>query len=356
MTCYRSVVSLFLAASSAWGCGASTAVTPPHIVAILADDAGFNDFGFTRGLEAPASALSGPQALTPNIDALARGGVVLANHWAYRYCSPSRAAFLTGRIPAHAHEKNPGLAVAGCTNLNYTMLPAKLAAANYISYHVGKWHQGVEHLACVPLHRGFRGGSFGYLSGAEDYTDQQAPVCTGCTDTRAGGGCVDLWRDGAPAHGENGTYNDYAFAAQAVRYIEAHARQHGPASVAPRPMLLYAAFQGVHGPYEVPARYRTLFPPDESCAAKGTTPDCCGVTDTSRDACPTHSTDGICKCPDKTGNEIQPASLNCPAGAQCTRNTLLGMLAALDDSVGNVTRALQRTGMYNNTVILFASE
>ena len=64
------------------------------------------------------------------------------------------------------------------------------------------------------MQRGFHGGAFGYLSGAEDHTDQQVPVCKGCTDNQLGGGCVDLWRDLAPAHGENGTYNGYSFAAQ----------------------------------------------------------------------------------------------------------------------------------------------
>ena len=335
----------------------------PHIISILADDAGWNDFGFTRGILAPSAELVGPQAMTPNIDALAAGGITLANHYSYRYCSPSRAAFLTGRLPFHVHEANPGLTTAGCTNLNYTMLGAKLAAAGYEAYQVGKWHQGIEHIDCVPVRRGFGGGSFGYLSGAEDYTDQQVPVCDGCVDNAAGGGCVDLWRDLAPAHGENGTYNDYSFANQAVAYIEGHAQRFssavaGGGAVVTKPMFLYAAFQGVHGPYEVPQKYRALFPPDVSCAAKGTTPDCCGVTDATGPlgACPTASAEGVCKCPDKSGHVFQPPSLNCPPGGQCTRNFMLAMLAALDDAVGNVTAALKRTGMYDSSIILFTSD
>ena len=149
---------------------------PPHIIAILADDAGWNDFGFTRNIEADESLLAGPQAKTPHLDALARAGVVLSNHYSYRYCSPSRAAFLTGRLPFHVHEANPGLQTPGCTNLNYTMLPAKLAAAGYYSVMAGKWHQGLQSLACVPKLRGFN-SSFGYLGGAEDHVDQTAPVC-----------------------------------------------------------------------------------------------------------------------------------------------------------------------------------
>ncbi len=47
---------------------------------LLADDAGWNDFSFTRGLLAPESELVGPQAKTPALDALARDGVILRPH------------------------------------------------------------------------------------------------------------------------------------------------------------------------------------------------------------------------------------------------------------------------------------
>ena len=67
---------------------------PPHIFVYFADDAGYNDFGFTRGLLAPETEFVGPQAKTPEIDALAKGGIVLKSSYAYRYCSPSRGSFL----------------------------------------------------------------------------------------------------------------------------------------------------------------------------------------------------------------------------------------------------------------------
>eukprot|EP00041_Stephanoeca_diplocostata_P037635 m.1431346 g.1431346 ORF g.1431346 m.1431346 type:complete len:130 (+) comp25075_c0_seq31:106-495(+) len=95
--------------------------TPPNIVVLMADDLGWNDVGFTRGV-IPGTSYTGPQSITPNLDSLAKEGVILKHHYAYRYCSPSRAAFLTGRIPYHVHEINPGLAKPGCTNLNYTMI------------------------------------------------------------------------------------------------------------------------------------------------------------------------------------------------------------------------------------------
>jgi leishmanolysin-like peptidase len=139
----------------------SSSANPPHIIVFMADDAGWNDFGFTAGLypleEGVKNPSDYPHALTPSIDALAADGITMKHHYAYRsvsifpssiamqtpsahrYCSPSRASFLTGRLPYHAHEGNPGINSVGCTNLNYTMIPAKLATAGYVSYQIGKW-------------------------------------------------------------------------------------------------------------------------------------------------------------------------------------------------------------------------
>ena len=116
----------------------------------------------------------------------------------------------------------------------------------------------------------------------------------------------------------------------------------------------------VHGPYEVPAKFRELFPVDPQCAHSGDNPTCCGVT--GRDAtnvseghCSWQGKDGICKCNGGfTG--FQPAGLSCPPGGQCTREYMLGMLASLDSQIGNVTAAIHKNGLYANSVIVFSSD
>ena len=54
--------------------------------------------------------------ITPNFDFLAKTGVFLDRHYVFKYCSPSRASFLTGRWPHHAHQYNndPSVMVYRC--------------------------------------------------------------------------------------------------------------------------------------------------------------------------------------------------------------------------------------------------
>eukprot|EP01035_Chromulina_nebulosa_P058116 gene58116-79594_t len=63
----------------------------PNIVIILADDMGFSDIG-CYGSEIP----------TPNLDALARGGLRFTQFYNTARCSPTRAALLTGLHPHQA--------------------------------------------------------------------------------------------------------------------------------------------------------------------------------------------------------------------------------------------------------------
>ncbi len=65
---------------------------PPNIVFILADDMGFNDVSLYNGGAADGS------VMTPNIDAIARQGVLFENGYAANaVCAPSRASLMTGR-------------------------------------------------------------------------------------------------------------------------------------------------------------------------------------------------------------------------------------------------------------------
>ena len=67
----------------------------PNIVVLLADDMGIGDIGCFGNTTLP----------TPNIDSLAKDGAKMTHFLtAASVCTPSRAAFLTGRYPIRSGE------------------------------------------------------------------------------------------------------------------------------------------------------------------------------------------------------------------------------------------------------------
>src|SRR5215470_7078930 len=72
-------------------CAASSAADRPNILIILADDLGFSDLGCYGG-----------EIRTPNLDALAAGGLRFTQFYNCARCCPSRASILTGLYPHQA--------------------------------------------------------------------------------------------------------------------------------------------------------------------------------------------------------------------------------------------------------------
>ena len=109
---------------------------------------------------------------TPTLDALARGGVRLERHYAYKYCSPSRCAFLSGRLPLHVNQGQPqGVLAPGGVDLRMTTIAEKLQGANIETHFYGKWHVGQRSPANLPACRGFD-HILGFLTGAENHFTQ----------------------------------------------------------------------------------------------------------------------------------------------------------------------------------------
>uniref|UniRef100_A0A3Q1BYQ0 Sulfatase N-terminal domain-containing protein n=1 Tax=Amphiprion ocellaris TaxID=80972 RepID=A0A3Q1BYQ0_AMPOC len=114
----------------------------PNFVLMMVDDLGIGDLG-----------CYGNKTLrTPNIDQLAQEGAKLTHHIAAAsLCTPSRAAFLTGRYPIRsglADHREPGVfifnaASGGLPSQEVTF--AKLAKQQgYETALIGKWHLGLN--------------------------------------------------------------------------------------------------------------------------------------------------------------------------------------------------------------------
>jgi arylsulfatase A-like enzyme len=119
---------------------------PPNIVIILADDLGYSDLGCYGG-----------EIKTPNLDALAAGGLRFTQFYNCTRCCPSRAALLTGLYP---HQAGVGAMTAdqgrpgyrGALQPNCVTIAQVLRRAGYRTAAVGKWHVGDN---VSPIARGF---------------------------------------------------------------------------------------------------------------------------------------------------------------------------------------------------------
>ena len=215
----------------------SGAPTKPHIVFVLVDDWGHADVSFRN-----------PAIYTPNFKKLADSGVILNRHYVFKYCSPSRVAFLTGRWPHHAHQYNIHPDIPLGANINMTMLPAKLKTAGYKTHMVGKWHEGFYESQFLPINRGFDTSS-GFLNGAESHMNEIRECA------------VDYWKND-DIDTRNGTYDAYTYIDDLKEILNKHDDSN--------PLFLYLPLHNVHGPFEAPDEWLNIYSKNSTCDKRRT--------------------------------------------------------------------------------------
>lgn len=189
---------------------------PPNIIVILADDLGYSD-----------TSVYGGWVRTPQLERMSREGLTFTDfHSNSSVCSPTRAAFLTGRYQQRVgivdvvarHLDTPGLAPTEWT------IPRLLKQRGYRTALFGKWHLG-RAPEYNPVHHGF--DEFrGYLDGYIDYHAHQ-----------------NTWWNGLEQEDQPG-YSTHLITENSVRFIEENADH---------PFFLLVAHEAVHLPFQTPA-------------------------------------------------------------------------------------------------------
>lgn len=221
-------------AAAGSGAAAQDGGVRPNVVLLILDDVGLTDLGVTGG-----------EAATPAIDALAEAGVLFSSFNTAPMCAPSRAMMLTGVVShdagvANLPETTPAdlrseRGYEGRLTRRAATLAEHLRSADYQAFVTGKWHLGHDGDS-LPTARGFDRSFILDASGADNWEDRPYIAYY----DRA-----EWWSDGQPAERPaEGVFSSTVLVDQMLEYLEDRDRD--------RPFFAMIGFQAVHIPVQAP--------------------------------------------------------------------------------------------------------
>src|SRR5213596_2474265 len=223
--------------SPAWPAPVRAAEGAPNVLFIVQDDTGFGQLG-----------CYGSPIRTPNLDMLAKNGLLFNNMHTTALCSPSRSCILTGR---NHHSNAMSCITEGSTGFpggngaipfENGFLSEMLLQQGYATYCLGKWHlTPSEQISAAgpydrwPLGRGFE-RYYGFLGGD---THQYYPDLV-----------YDNHQVEPPKTPEEGYHLNEDLADKAIQFI-ADAKQVAP----DKPFYMHFCTGAMHAPHHVPKEW-----------------------------------------------------------------------------------------------------
>jgi len=301
----------------------------PNIIYILADDLGYAELG-VYGQE---------KIETPNIDALAKGGMLFTQHYTGApVCAPARYDLLTGTHSGRAYVRGNDewadrgevwdykAAILDSTLEGQRPIPGntitianKLKTAGYATGMVGKWGLGAPHTASIPNNFGFD-YFYGFNCQRQAHTYYPVHLYENKhrvhlnNDTIAPNTKLDKGADpNDPASYVKYTLNDYAsemMFQKITQFVDDHKE---------KPFFMYWADPIPHAALQAPQRWVDYY---------------------------------IKKFGDEEpylGNKGYFPHKN-------PRAAYAAMVSYLDENVGKLVAQLKKEGLYENTLIIFTSD
>ena len=279
----------------------------PNIVFIITDDQRWDYLGLAGH----------PVLKTPNIDRIGREGVWVRNFFTTTpLCSPSRASFLTGLYPHRHHIINNdklGLDVASYPLLTW---PRQLREAGYETAFIGKWHMGQDDSRRPGFDRwvSFKGQGI-YIDGVVNEDGMRRQLTGYMTDY----------------------LND-----QAVEFVN-RPRQ--------KPFALVLSHKAVHYPYLPAPRHDGLYADYQFQRPAVSKEDLAGKPAMTSPPPKTNvnELEGVAPEPQESrrGRGREP---------QAIVRDQLRCLASVDEGVGQIVAALEKSGQLDRTVIVYTSD
>ena len=318
---------------------AQEATPRPNILVIVADDLGWSDLGAFGG-----------EISTPNLDAIALGGLRLTGFHTAPTCSPTRAMLLSGtdnhlaglgtmaEMQAANQRGRPNY--EGYLRADVATVAERLESGGYLTLFSGKWHLGLTPEQ-DPHARGFQ-HSFALLQGGHNHFGTDLTV-----EPRPGGGATYRENGVVVSQLPANFYSSDAFAGRLVDFLA-----HRTPQERAQPFFAYLAFTAPHWPLQAPAediaRYRGRY--DEGFevirARRLARQEQLGLIAPGTAAHPVRQPEGDWDA--LTADQRRTAARNMEIYA--------AMVDRLDQNVGRVLAELRRTGELDNTIILFLAD
>jgi arylsulfatase len=309
----------------------------PNVVVILADDLGFSDLG-----------CYGSQIKTPNLDALAQGGLRYSQFYNTARCWPTRAALMTGYYPQQIGMDPPQKQLPPWARL----LPHYLKARGYRSYHSGKWHIRAAQDVVAQ-------GGFDRSYKISDQDRFFSPRQLSLDDKPL-----------PPEEPDGSYYATEAIGQYGVQFLQEHHEQHKD-----EPFFLYLAFTSPHFPLQALQediqKYKDTFSDGWDAARQrrfkalkdeGLISESTELSPRETDTIPRWNLEGQ-KLIEAIGEGEAPKAV---AWNDLTREQQefqalkmaihAAMIDRMDQVIGLVIKQLKETNAYDNTLILFCSD
>ncbi|MFQ6130624.1 MAG: sulfatase-like hydrolase/transferase [Armatimonadota bacterium] len=270
----------------------------PNVLILFSDDQRFDTI----------HALGNEHIITPNLDALVRGGVAFTHAHIMgsmqgAVCVPSRAMLLTGRTLFRCQPLEEGMT-----------FPEVFRADGYTTFATGKWHNGAPAFA-----RGFSAGADIFMGGMNDHW--RTPV----HDFDPTGKYPKESRRTGEA------FSSELFSNAAIKFLREYDGDD--------PFLMYVSYTAPHDPRIAPQKYADMYDPDEIPLPPNFMPE--------------HPFDnGEMKIRDE---KLAPW----PRTPEIVRQHLAdyyAMITHMDEHIGHVLAALHQTGRADDTIVVFAGD
>lgn len=308
---------------------AGAAEPPPNILFILADDVSYRNVGCYEG--------SHPWAETPNIDSLARGGVRFSRGYAGAWCMPSRVTLMTGRQQYGNESMRLNLLKYPGSVYNpdkMPLWPEALREHGYFTAMIGKWHIGRD-------------------SGWGRAWDHQR-VWNRCTHTKNAHAYYEaqlIETDGGPAELVEGYPTDF-YTDWAVDFIEGRAKMPKEA----KPWFLWLCYGSSHGPFKPAERHRDLYPGIEAPVPADVFPPRVGKPSYMQKV--NNFTLGADGRPKLEHFHTPKGGTTGLYGADLSdwERQYQQTIAGLDENVGRLIAALDKSGQGRRTLVVFTAD